>query len=156
LLSGVARNFSFAFVFSILVKTVTNPCLFGASAVVEDGEGRVLLVRHSYMSGWQLPGGGVAAGEPPEKAVMRELEEEIGLMECAPPEFVALYSRRILWVGNFIALYRLRNARIAFRPNFEVREAEFFALDALPENATAATRQRLAELSGKAPRSLYW
>lgn len=152
----MATNCSILFTLSILAKTVLNPCVFGATAVVEDGQGRVLLVRHSYVSGWQLPGGGVNAGEPPEHAVIRELEEEIGLAESTPPEFIAFYSRKILWVGNLIALYRLRNARIDFKPNLEVREAKFFDPAMLPESTSAATRRRLAELSSKTPRTPYW
>lgn len=147
---------SFLFTLSILAKTLVNPCVFGASAVVEDGQGRVLLVRHSYIGGWQLPGGGVAGGEPPELAVVRELEEEVGLVESTAPEFIALYSRKILWVGNLIVLYRLRNARIDFKPNMEVREAKFFDPAALPQGTSEATRRRLAELFGKTPRTPYW
>lgn len=150
------RNSSILFNLTILAKTVINPCVFGASAIVEDGQGRVLLLRHSYVKGWQLPGGGVASGEDPERAVMRELEEEVGLTESTPPEFLALYSRKILWVGNVIALYRLRNARIDFKPNFEVREARFFDRSALPPGTTDATRRRLAELAGEVPRTPYW
>jgi len=152
----VAGNSSFLFNLSILAKTVVNPCVFGASAVVEDGQGRILLVRHSYIGGWHLPGGGVNGGEAPEHAVLRELEEEIGLSESTPPEFIGLYTRKILWVGNFIALYRLRNARIDFKPNFEVREATFFDPATLPEGTSAATRRRLAELFGKMPRTPFW
>jgi ADP-ribose pyrophosphatase YjhB (NUDIX family) len=147
---------SFLFTLSILAKAVLNPCVFGANAVVEDGEGSILLVRHSYVGGWQLPGGGVAGGEPPEQAVVRELEEEVGLAESMPPEFIALYSRKILWVANVIALYRIRNARIDFNPNLEVREAKFFDPGALPSGTTEATRRRLAELFGKMPRTPHW
>ena len=35
----------------------------GVRAVVIDGEGRVFLIKHSYVPGWQLPGGGVEIGE---------------------------------------------------------------------------------------------
>lgn len=133
-----------------------TPAVFGVRGIVEDGQGRVLLVRHSYIGGWHFPGGGVDRGEPPEKAVMREMEEEVGLMESTPPEFIALYSQKVLWVTNVVGLYRLRNARIDFKPNLEIREAQFFDPAALPTGATEATRQRLAEMTGKTPRTPYW
>lgn len=87
---------------------------------------------------------------------MREMEEEVGLMESTPPEFIALYSQKVLWVTNVVGLYRLRNARIDFKPNLEIREAQFFDPAALPTGATEATRQRLAEMTGKTPRTPYW
>lgn len=152
----MTSNQSLLFRLTIIAKSFLNPCVFGATAIAEDGQGRVLLVRHSYIAGWQLPGGGVDAGESPERAVTRELEEEVGLIESTPPEFIGLYSRRILWVANVIALYRLRNVRIQFKPSIEVREAAFFEPHALPDSASEATRRRLAELYDKAPRSEHW
>lgn len=141
---------------SILAKALIKPSVFGVSAALEDGQGRILLIRQTYSSGWHFPGGGVERGEPPEQAIVRELEEEVGLAESTPPEFVGLYLRKILWVTNIVAFYRLRNVRIQFKPNIEIRAAEFFDLHALPEGTSAATRRRLAELSGKQPRTPYW
>jgi ADP-ribose pyrophosphatase YjhB (NUDIX family) len=54
-----------------------------AYAVVADPDGALLLVRASarsdYAGRWFLPGGGVAHGEPPADAVVREVAEETGL-----------------------------------------------------------------------------
>ncbi|MFI7325296.1 methyltransferase, FxLD system [Streptomyces rubiginosohelvolus] len=53
--------------------------VFGASAVVTDTEGRVLLGR-STRGRWELPAGGVESGESAPAAAVRELCEEAGLV----------------------------------------------------------------------------
>jgi 8-oxo-dGTP pyrophosphatase MutT (NUDIX family) len=140
----------------LMVKALRTPVAFGATALVEDAQGRVLLVRHSYMAGWHLPGGGVDGGEPPADAVIRELQEEVGLTRSAPPQFVGLFTRRVGWATNVVALYRVRDATIDFKPNLEIREIIFADPKAPPEGTTAGTRRRLAEvISGERP-SPYW
>jgi 8-oxo-dGTP diphosphatase len=56
----------------------------GAYAVSIDDEGRILLCRLSVdeveAGAWTLPGGGVEFGEHPDTTVLRELEEEAGLL----------------------------------------------------------------------------
>src|SRR6266436_9024520 len=56
----------------------------GVRAVVIDRAGAVFLVKHSYVAGWHLPGGGVEPGETVGQALARELMEVGGMSWLAP------------------------------------------------------------------------
>ena len=53
------------------------------AAVIRDAEGKVLLTQRPegrHMGGlWEFPGGKIAGDESPADALMRELEEELGI-----------------------------------------------------------------------------
>jgi 8-oxo-dGTP pyrophosphatase MutT (NUDIX family) len=49
-----------------------------AGVLFRSDDGRVLLVEPSYKPNWEVPGGGVDAGESPWAAAARELTEELG------------------------------------------------------------------------------
>jgi 8-oxo-dGTP pyrophosphatase MutT (NUDIX family) len=49
------------------------------AAVFHDQAGRFLLVKPCYRDMWELPGGGMVAGEYPLETARREIREEIGL-----------------------------------------------------------------------------
>ena len=59
------------------------PVVLVAAVALVDGDGRVLLARRpegKAMAGlWEFPGGKVEDGETPERALVRELHEELGL-----------------------------------------------------------------------------
>ncbi len=141
----------FWFRFFITVRALVSPTAFGVTGAVVDDAGRVLLVRHRYMPGWQLPGGGVDRGEPPELAVLRE---EVGL-SGSEAVFLGLYTRPAGWATNVIALYRVTGATVNFRPSLEILETCFADPASPPPGCSAATLRRLAELQG-APASSYW
>src|SRR5215469_17287642 len=129
-------------------KALLSPVVFGVTAFMQDRDGRILLVKHTYQPGWLFPGGGVSRGEPPEHALARELKEEVGFVRGSAPEFVRLYTRRAGWVTNIVALYRLRDVEIDFKPNWEIKEAAFFSPDALPIGTPSTVRRRVAEILG--------
>ena len=139
----------------LVARALWAPAVIGAAGAVCDGRGRVLLVRHGYKPGWSLPGGGVERAEPPAQAVLRELAEEVGL-SGGSAEFFGIYTRRSGWATNVIILYRITGATVDFRPSWEIRDMIWADPDALPPDATPATRRRLAELQGAAPLSPYW
>lgn len=52
----------------------------GAHVLARDAEGRILVVRTTYLGpGWMLPGGHVERAETPHHAAIRETSEETGL-----------------------------------------------------------------------------
>lgn len=62
---------------------IRRPSHQGALAAVHVGPA-LLLLRSSYRSAWNFPGGSVRPDETPEEAVRRELVEEIGLRPAVP------------------------------------------------------------------------
>ena len=138
------------------LRSVYSPVAFGTHAMVLNGEGRVLLVRHGYYDGWALPGGGVGRNEPAAVALLRELKEEVGLVRCAEPELFGLYTRKLGWATNVIALYRVRDAVLDFKPNFEIRDILFADPASPPDGTNAGARRRFAEQASGAKPTLYW
>jgi 8-oxo-dGTP pyrophosphatase MutT (NUDIX family) len=57
----------------------------GVRGLCIDESNRIFLVKHSYVTGWQLPGGGVERGETVLDALIRELAEEGNIEPTAPP-----------------------------------------------------------------------
>lgn len=130
----------------------------GAQGVVIDDEDRVLLVRHGYRPGWFFPGGGVEWGETLEDALVRELEEEVGVTLTGPPELHGVFSNNANFAGDHIAVYLIRQwTRDGdYRRKGEIAEAEMFAPDDVPTMTDPGTRHRLAEIFGTAPLSAHW
>lgn len=130
----------------------------GVRALVVDERGRIFLVKHSYIAGWHLPGGGVEVGETMRQALARELREEGNIDLTAPPHFQGMFFNGRVSRRDHVALFVVR----AFRqpgfpePDHEIIAHGFFAIDALPHDTSMATRKRIAEVMDGAPASEYW
>ena len=130
----------------------------GVRTLVIDGEGRIFLVKHSYVSGWHLPGGGVEAGETLVEAAARELREEGNIELTAPPRLHGIFFNSRASRRDHVALFVVRAFRqvAAPVPDHEIVAHGFFALDALPDETTASTRARITEVLGGAAASERW
>ncbi|MCP3735469.1 NUDIX domain-containing protein [Sphingomonas sp. RP10(2022)] len=122
----------------------------GVKVMAFDGDGAVLLVRHRYGRSdlWMLPGGGIARREAPAAAAVREIGEETGCVlrdAAAIGTFVAWAEGR----RDTVHLFRGTIADVPRVDGVELAEARFFALDALPEALSPATRRRIDEVQGR-------
>lgn len=116
----------------------------GVRGLVLDDEGRVLLVEHTYVHGWHLPGGGVERGECAETALARELAEEGGVRPLGPVRLVLVDNDERLFRGDHVLLYRVeRWAPCPASARGEILRTGWFDPAALPQNATVNTRRRV-------------
>jgi 8-oxo-dGTP pyrophosphatase MutT (NUDIX family) len=130
----------------------------GVRGLVLDAQGRVFLVKHSYVSGWHLPGGGVEPGETIRQALERELREEGNIELTGNPLFHALYFNGHVSDRDHVALFIVRAFRQSAppQPDHEIIAHGFYAPNALPEGTSSATRTRIAEALTGAPMQDRW
>ncbi len=113
-----------------------SPVIRIAAAVIVDHEGRLLLVRKRGTHTFMQPGGKVEPGEASLEALVRELDEELGLAEG--PE-------RYDYIGQFAA--------VAANEIGHVVDAEVYSLRTVgPEVAIAA---EIDEMRWVSPEEMY-
>jgi ADP-ribose pyrophosphatase YjhB (NUDIX family) len=136
-----------------------RPMTFGVRGLVHNADqNTVFLIHHTYVPGWQLPGGGVEVGETAFEALERELFEEGNIEIAGPPVLRSIHFNRKASRRDHVAFYLIENYRQAAPklPDREIAEAGFFPLDRLPQGTTPATHRRIAEIFGDAPVSPDW
>ena len=136
---------------------VSRGMTLGVRGVAVDAQGRVLLVKHTYLHGWWLPGGGVERGQTCEDALAREMREEAGVIVVGRPALVSVHANERFFRGDHVLVYRIDQFNLTERTSRgEITEIGWFDPCDPPKGAHRATRDRLAEIFGGAERATSW
>ena len=122
----------------------------GVRGLVIDKDQRIFLVTHTYVPGWQLPGGGVEPGETMAEALARELVEEGNIEILEPPVLHGLFFNGRVSQRDHVALFIVRSFRQQRVPvpNRRLPHTVFFLSTLFP-------RIRLPEHGPASPRSCW-
>jgi 8-oxo-dGTP pyrophosphatase MutT (NUDIX family) len=107
-------------------------------------DGKVWLVRHTYMPGWFMPGGGLKRNETLEEAARREAYEETGA-ELGKVTLMGAYSNFTEWKSDHNILFVCTDFEFKSKPDHEIAELRAFALNELPTDLWPGHRRRLQE-----------
>lgn len=115
-----------------------NRLIPAASAVVADGDGRILLARRRDNELWTIPGGAMEPGESISQTAVREVKEETGI-DVEVVSLIGIYSN-----PNHVVEYSDGEVRQQFSvcfaclpvggepaPSDETSDVGFFRRDAL-------------------------
>ena len=130
----------------------------GVRAIVLDNNERLLLVKHTYVNGWHLPGGGVERSETLIEAVIKEVREEASIQVSGRPVLFHVYRNPHASRFDHVALFICKEWKkgTTWQPDQEIAEIGFFNLDNLPSDTTPATRRRISEVfNGNLPADVW-
>ncbi len=126
----------------IAVRLIVPKRRIGASIVVFDDAGKVLLLKHAFHGRhpWALPGGWVNRNEDPAVAVLRELREETGLSaELDRPIHITTSSL----FNNIDLFYRGFHPQGDITVSFEIVESGWFDPRKLPNGIMTKTHDAI-------------
>lgn len=120
----------------------------GASVIILDNIGRILLHHRVDNDTWGLPGGAMEIGESLEETAIREANEEVGLI-CRNLKVFNIYSGEKLYykypngdeVYNVTATYICKDfsGQIVVDET-EGKDARFFSVNDIPEKINSPMR----------------
>ena len=142
----------------LTLKGTLHRMTLGTRIMVVDGD-MVLLIRHTYVPGWQFPGGGVDPGETMPAAAAREVLEETGYRITGELKLFGMYHNASpVTDRDHVAFYVATGSEKVFerKPDREISEIGWFDRKALPQKVTPATSQRIDEYFDNAPRRDIW
>jgi len=129
----------------------------GVRGIVVRADGHIVLVRHTYVGGWHLPGGGVERGESVRDVLTHELRDEAGVAIRGAEVVQGIHANHKRFRGDHVVVCVVRDWEACKSDAVgEIAETGWFDPAALPPDTTAATRARIAEFLGEAGIADTW
>lgn len=130
-------------------RRLWKPGASGARAILLC-KGETLLVRNIGVGYWSLPGGVMRPSESPIRCLTRELKEELGisLLRQHYRHKLGTYFHEGEKNIDTIHIFVLEVSSFNHTRDWELDEARWFKLDALPEHLSPATARRIDEFRG--------
>lgn len=121
----------------------------GAGCLFLDEHRNILLVKPTYKSGWEIPGGSVEHNESPKQCCQREIQEELSLKRGIGTLLVVDYnsetdetteSLMFIFDGGILTSPDIESIQLR---QDELSEFRFFKIENLPEEMSFALRNRV-------------
>jgi len=124
---------------------IFRPKTSGAKCVIEHN-GKILFVRSSYaMKQWTFPGGSIKKGETPEKTIIREVKEEVGL-DIFDLKFLGEFISELYYIKDKVYCFSAKSRTKELKINkYEILEAGWFLIDNIP-HPFGAVAEKVKEL----------
>lgn len=108
----------------------TRAMTLGVRVLVINQKQEVLLVKHTYLPGWHLPGGGVDHDEDVITAARREVFEETGISDLTRLEFLELNLNKPVSRRDHVAYFKARTSEsITAKQSLEISEHRFVSFN---------------------------
>lgn len=123
---------------------IQRPRTFGAHAVALTPEGRLILVKLRYASGWRLPGGGRGEDEDAKEAALREMREEIGMTAHGSAQLACELEEAVHFKRDLASVVIVRD--VSYQPqkwSLEVESVREAEVDCLPADLSPQTARWL-------------
>lgn len=105
---------------------------------------KVTLIRHTYLEGWFMPGGGLNRNESLEQAARREAKEETGA-DLGEMILLGVFTNYIQWKTDHTVVFLCKEFTFTGKPDAEIAEIRQFALSDLPKDVYVSHQKLLEE-----------
>lgn len=101
---------------------------------------KVLLIRHTYLKGWFMPGGGLNRNESLEQAARREAKEETGA-DLGEVNLLGIFTSDKDWKTDHTVVFLCKDFQITSKHDAEIAEMKFFSLNDFPKGMYSPHRK---------------